>query len=154
MKQKIVLVSLLACVALIAAACGQSTTQGTRQTARSNRTQPPRQPEHSHARVPAFQSAVSAASLPPTLPPDNFTGLTRDAYRVVREIPDTIAQLPCYCYCDQSIGHKSLHSCFVDGHASQCAVCVGEALQAYDLKKSGMSPAQIRERIIEQYSRQ
>jgi hypothetical protein len=53
-----------------------------------------------------------------------------------------------------SMGHKSLHSCYEDMHASQCAVCVSEALMAYDLQKNGMTPAQIRDRIITIYSRQ
>jgi hypothetical protein len=109
---------------------------------------------HSHARVPAFQDATSARNLGPTLSPEQFFGPTREAYRVVREIPETIAQLPCYRYCDESIGHKSLYSCFQDTHASQCAVCVNEALIAYNLQRNGMTPAQIRERIIAQYSRQ
>jgi hypothetical protein len=52
-----------------------------------------------------------------------------------------------------SIGHKSLHSCFEDDHAAHCAVCVNEALQAYRLQKEqGLSPAQIRQRIVAQYS--
>ena len=108
----------------------------------------------SAAHVPAYQDAKSARDLPPTLLPEQFYGPTRDAYRVVKEIPETIAQLPCYCYCDSSIGHKSLHSCFQDTHASQCTVCVNEALIAYNLQKSGMAPAKIREYIIQQYSRQ
>jgi hypothetical protein len=90
----------------------------------------------------------------PTLSPERFIGPTRDAYRVALEIPETLAQLPCYCHCDMSMGHKSLHSCYEDMHASQCAVCVSEALMAYDLQKNGLTPAQIRERIITIYSRQ
>jgi hypothetical protein len=69
-------------------------------------------------------------------------------------IPQTLAQLPCYCHCDESIGHKSLYSCFVDEHASQCAVCVREALTAYQLQSQGLAPAKIRERIIAEYSAQ
>ena len=75
-----------------------------------------------------------------------------DSKRLV--IPQTIAQLPCYCHCDRGFGHKSLHSCYVDGHASSCAVCVEEVLTAYRLQKQeGLSPAQIRERIIAEYSK-
>ncbi|HEX8096651.1 MAG TPA: CYCXC family (seleno)protein [Pyrinomonadaceae bacterium] len=91
--------------------------------------------------------------MPPTLPADKYTGQTRAAYEAAREIPQTLAQLPCYCHCDMSIGHKSLHSCFEDDHAAHCAVCVNEALQAYRLQKEqGLSPAQIRQRIVAQYS--
>ena len=117
-------------------------------------------PSHEHANnaaaktVPAhFEVAPSKSSLGPTLDPNSFTGITRDAYRAVKEIPVTIAQLPCYCHCDQGFGHKSLYSCFEDDHASHCDVCVREALLALKLEKEQkMSPAQIRDTIVAQYS--
>jgi hypothetical protein len=121
-------------------------------------------PPHHHATEPAasaaqtvpayFAVAPSRSALGPTLEPEKFTGLARDAYRAVREIPVTIAQLPCYCHCDRGFGHKSLYSCFEDDHASHCAVCVNEALLALKLEKEQkLSPAQIREMIVSQYSR-
>ena len=111
---------------------------------------------HSHGepgRVPAFQKSVAELnSLPATLAPQQFAGKTRLAYQAVAQIPKTIAQLPCYCHCDEGFGHKSLHSCFVDDHASHCAVCVDEALLAYKLQtEGGLKPEQIRERIVAQY---
>lgn len=109
---------------------------------------------HSHApRVPAYQSASQLDKLAPTLPPAEFVGKARDAYRVAKEIPRTLAQLPCYCECDQAYGHKSLQTCFVDDHASHCTVCVDEALLAYKLQKEDkLTPEQVREKIIETYS--
>ena len=110
--------------------------------------------KHSPKKVPAFQVAPARASLNPTLDPERFTGLTRDAYRAVRQIPVTIAQLPCYCHCDEGFGHKSLYSCFEDDHAAHCDVCVREALLALTLEKQQrLTPAQIREQIVAQYSR-
>ena len=110
---------------------------------------------HDTKRVPAFEVAPVRANLAPTLDPERFTGMTRDAYRAVRQIPTTIAQLPCYCHCDEGFGHKSLYSCFEDDHAAHCAVCVNEALLALMLEKDQkLSPAQIRERIVTQYSNQ
>ena len=119
---------------------------------RENR--PPRTPvvaEH----VPAhYETAPDAGSLGPTLAPDRFIGKTKEAYQVAREIPQTLAQLPCYCHCDEGFGHKSLHSCFEDQHAASCAVCTEEALRAYQLQTVGrLSPAQIRQRIIAEYGR-
>jgi uncharacterized protein with PCYCGC motif len=103
--------------------------------------------------IPAhFESAPSRASLGPTLDPEAFSGVTREAYRAVREIPQTIAQMPCYCHCDRGMGHKSLYSCFEDDHASHCATCVNEALLAFKLQKEGkLTPAQIRDQIVEQF---
>lgn len=105
--------------------------------------------------IPAFLSvAPSKASLGPTLEPEQFTGVTRDAYRAVKQIPVTIAQLPCYCHCDRGFGHKSLYTCFEDDHASHCAVCVNEALLAIRLEREQkLKPAEIRAKIIEEYSR-
>jgi len=110
--------------------------------------------DHSPSRVPAFQTdAASLKSLRPTLSPEKFSGKTSAAYRVAKEIPQTIAQLPCYCHCDEGYGHKSLYSCFEDDHAAHCAVCVDEALLALRLEKvEKLKPEQIRERIIAQYS--
>lgn len=114
---------------------------------------------HSHGaqtmRVPAYaKTAAEWKGLPPTLAPEQFPGKARMAYLAVREIPEVIAQLPCYCYCDEGHGHKSLHTCYVDTHAAQCAVCVEEALLAYALhKEAKLTPAQIRERIVAQYGK-
>ena len=127
-------------------------------TAVKNTNQTPAPPSHEHSTtaktVPAhFEVAPSRSSLGPTLEPSSFTGITRDAYRAAREIPVTLAQLPCYCHCDQGFGHKSLYSCFEDDHASHCDVCVREALLALKLEKEQrMTPAQIRDTIVAQYS--
>lgn len=106
------------------------------------------------ARVPAFQTdAASLRNLGPTLSPEKFSGQQQAAYKAVKEIPRTIAQLPCYCHCDKGFGHKSLYTCFEDEHAAHCAVCVDEALLAYRLEKDEkLTPEQIRERIIAHYS--
>jgi hypothetical protein len=146
MKTKLILIVSLVLAALLAAACGGQSPGGSAQ--RSDL------PQRTQARVPAFLDEKSAHALRPTLAPEQFTGITREAYQVAEEIPETLAQLPCYCHCDQSIGHKSLHSCFEDTHAAGCGVCIKEALIAHDLQRSGLTPAQIRERIIAQYGRE
>jgi len=99
-----------------------------------------------------YETAPSRSSLGPTLEPEKFTGLVREAYRAAREIPQTLAQLPCYCHCDRGMGHKSLHSCYEDDHASHCAVCVNEALLALKLQREHkLTPAQIRDRIVQEF---
>jgi hypothetical protein len=105
------------------------------------------------SQVPAhYTSPPSLKSLGPTLAPEQYSGKAREAYVVARAIPQTLAQLPCYCHCDRGMGHKSLHSCFEDDHAANCATCIEEALLAYRLQaKEHLSAEQVRERIIEQY---
>jgi hypothetical protein len=107
----------------------------------------------SPSRVPAYQSASEAQTLKATLAPAQFVGKTREAYKAARQIPEILAQLPCYCHCDEGFGHKSLHSCFEDDHAAHCAVCVDEALLAYQLKnEQKLSAERIRQIIIGKYS--
>lgn len=162
MKKNWLLIVGIVVLALVAVLIVSSASKDQTQSA-ANRTTPVSEstPAHNHSGeasgakvVPAFlQVAPSKSSLAPTLDPDKFTGPTREAYRAVREIPVTIAQLPCYCHCDQGFGHKSLYSCFEDDHAAHCAVCVNEALLALKLEKEQkLTPAQIRETIVEQYS--
>jgi hypothetical protein len=149
---------LLIIVGLLMIALGAILWVKQRQSTISNSSQMPETRSHVHSpqtsakRVPAFYK-TPPSTLPPTLLPDKFIGKTREAYKAVREIPNTIAQLPCYCYCDEAHGHKSLHSCYENEHASGCAVCVDEALMAYRLEKEkGLAPSQIRKLIIEKYS--
>ena len=134
---------------LIGSSSGQQASGPARQTPAVEQHPHPHPP---NKRVPAFEVAPTRASLAPTLDPEKFTGLTRDAYRAVRQIPVTIAQLPCYCHCDEGFGHKSLYSCFEDTHAAHCDICVREALLALALEKQQkLTPAEIRERIVAQY---
>lgn len=111
---------------------------------------------HNHttmARVPAYyKAAPSLSTLGPTLAPDLFTGNVRLAYQAAKEIPQTLAQLPCYCHCDQGFGHKSLLSCFETEHGENCGICIGEALMAHNLeKRAKLNVMQIREQIITAY---
>lgn len=160
MKKLAILLALLAAVVFVIGSCSKAT-------------QPPRNPiasqspnssHNSHARaetrdfaakgrIPAhYQTPPDPKTLPETLSPDLFAGNVRLAYQAAREIPETLAQLPCYCHCDKSHGHKSLHSCFASDHGESCGICIGEALMAYNLqKRGGLNAAQIRERIIAAY---
>ena len=54
----------------------------------------------------------------PTLDPARFVGKAALGHRIAREIPDVLDQLYCYCECDKHAGHKSLLSCYTDGHAA------------------------------------
>lgn len=153
MKNKVLSVVIIVGAVLIAVMLWRA---GAPPTNKRSRNDAPQTKANPTARVPAhYEEAKSLTDLPPTLPPERFFGSARTAYQVAKEIPQTLAQLPCYCYCDESFGHKSLHSCYETDHSSQCAVCVSEALLAYRLQKEqGLNPAQIRQRIIAEFSRQ
>jgi Protein of unknown function with PCYCGC motif len=88
-----------------------------------------------------------------TLSPELFVGKTAPAYRLAHEIPDALDHLYCYCHCDKSIGHITLLSCFTDTHATNCAVCQNEAIDAAAMLKKGSSLPQIRRQIDLKYGR-
>jgi Protein of unknown function with PCYCGC motif len=55
-----------------------------------------------------------------TLDPNLFQDpRVRQAYRVAKEIPWVLDSIYCFCYCEESFGHKSVLSCYVDTHASE-----------------------------------
>ena len=66
-------------------------------------------------------------------------------------------QIPCYCGCDRSLGHRYLTDCFVtrtgawDAHASGCAVCTTEANQVRTQLDAGVPIADIRASIIKAF---
>ncbi|HZN11563.1 MAG TPA: CYCXC family (seleno)protein [Blastocatellia bacterium] len=122
---------------------------------------PPPSPAHaSHAghspqptvtpRVPAHHASVEdARPIPATLDPGQFeTPYVIKAYRVAQRIPEVIAQQPCYCYCDDGFGHRSLLDCYVTDHSASCLVCLKEGLLADKMHRAGSSPADIRSAIV------
>lgn len=103
-------------------------------------------------RIPAYYESPPSTLLP-TLAPELFTGNQKLAYQAAKDIPQTLAQLPCYCHCDRGHGHKSLHSCFESEHGENCGICIGEALMAHNLQRQGVSMSEIRKQIIAAYGR-
>jgi len=155
-KLKTALISIVVVVLIVGCASEspQSRSQAPAPSPSVNTKEPIAQHQHSQAsRVPAYyESSPSLDVLAPTLAPELFTGNKRLAYQVAKEIPQTLAQLPCYCHCDMSIGHKSLQSCFVTEHGESCGICIDEALMAYQLEKRDKLPiSEIRQRIIAAY---
>lgn len=103
---------------------------------------------------PNDSGAVSASSLRggetrETLPPENYSGVTAQAYKAAKDIPDVLDNLYCYCDCKKHFGHKSLLTCYVDEHAKNCDICINEALFAKELHNQGKDAKAIRE-IIDQ----
>jgi hypothetical protein len=63
-------------------------------------------------------------------------------------------QQPCYCHCDRSVGHTSLHSCFSTDHGAHCSTCMQELFYAYKMTKAKKTAAQIRDGIVKgEYSK-
>lgn len=106
-------------------------------------------PNTDESRIPAFfKTAEAAQPLPHTLDPSQFSDKNVAlAYQAAKEIPEVLAQQPCYCYCDRW-GHRGLLDCFASNHAADCDICVTEALFAMQEHRNGKSAEQIRAEIV------
>lgn len=106
--------------------------------------------------VPRFNanSPAAGSKLPPILTKDQLWGANAQfpyqthAYELAAKIPKVIFQQPCYCYCDRSMGHTSLHSCFSGTHGAECSTCLRELYYTYSMYKQGKTARQIRAGII------
>ncbi len=99
--------------------------------------------------IPAYHSAAPKGALPSTLAAETFTDpLTRKAYAYAAKMKPVLYQLPCYCHCDQAVGHTSLLSCYRDKHGAECETCKKELFYAYEQNRRGKTAPQIREGIV------
>jgi hypothetical protein len=96
------------------------------------------------------ENSLAADVLSPSLFTDEKT---RAAYQTAKDIPEVLEQLPCFCGCMSSFGHKNNLFCFKDQHGSGCNLCQDIALDARKMHDQGMSIAQIQENIKTKYSR-
>ncbi|MGD0215314.1 MAG: CYCXC family (seleno)protein [Terriglobales bacterium] len=106
--------------------------------------------------VPHFNAAPPSAGtkLPPILTKDQLWGANAQfpyqthAYELAAKIPKVLYQQPCYCYCDRSMGHTSLHSCFSGTHGAECGTCLKELYYTYTIYKQHKTAREIRAGII------
>jgi len=88
-----------------------------------------------------------------TLDPAGFTGKTKAAYEAAREVPEVLAQLPCYCGCMSGFNHRNNLDCFHDDHGVECSMCQDIALEARDMYKRGYDIERIRQAIRDKHYR-
>jgi hypothetical protein len=99
--------------------------------------------------IPSYHAYALKPPFPATVDPKQFPdALNRNVYALAAKVKAVLYQQPCYCYCDRSVGHKSLLDCFASEHGSQCDICQKEAVLAYQQTQKGKTPAQIRAAII------
>ncbi|MGH9481069.1 MAG: CYCXC family (seleno)protein [Terriglobales bacterium] len=98
--------------------------------------------------VPAYHNELPKGALPEALPPSQFRDpRVQAAYTMAAQVRGVLYQQPCYCHCDQEVGHHSLLDCFAGDHASICETCMMEGVYAYQQTKAGKTPGQIRAAI-------
>src|SRR5581483_266920 len=111
--------------------------------------EPAANPGPAIAEVPVYYNrAEDAMPFPATLEPASFKGAdVREAYQTAKEIPEVLAQQPCYCYCQRK-GHRSLLDCFKTDHAASCNICVKEGLLSGQMHRQRKTTQEIRTAII------
>jgi len=82
-------------------------------------------------------------------------------YTIAAKNKELLEQIPCYCGCGESVGHKDNYDCFVhqnngkaitwDDHGTKCGVCMEIAVEAVRAQKAGQSVKEIRKAIDEKY---
>lgn len=100
-------------------------------------------------------AARPAAS--PTVGLDDLPDATAGIYRYAADHAGHFTEIPCYCGCEQSLGHRNLEDCFVnadgdwDAHAAGCAVCTQEAIAAREQLDAGITIGDVRQSIIDSF---
>jgi hypothetical protein len=77
-----------------------------------------------------------------------------EAFNEVRQIPEIVDGIRCYCGCADNEGYYSLLSCYErpSGMAKMCDKCQGQGRYAFRLHRSGKSLDEIRAAIDARYS--
>lgn len=93
-------------------------------------------------------ATVSLAALPSAM---------SDTYHYAADHAADFMAIPCFCGCQQSLGHRNLEDCFVtpdgdwDAHASGCGVCTAEAIAAKELLDTNAPIDAVRMAIIDRF---
>jgi hypothetical protein len=100
---------------------------------------------------PTPRKGITAANV---LPASKLGGKEKaiEVYDMVREIPQVVDGIHCYCGCADLPDHYSLLTCYEGGGMAQhCHICQGEGRLAYRLHKEGKSLDEIRAAIDERF---
>ncbi|WP_226585559.1 PCYCGC domain-containing protein [Halobacillus litoralis] len=114
--------------------------------------------EHVHGDV--REETASIEALPGFLveKPENIQTI----YAAAAQHEELLENMPCYCGCGESVGHKNNYDCFVhdskedgsivwDDHGTKCGVCLEIAAQSIKQLQDGKSLEEIRKNIDDSY---
>ena len=108
--------------------------------------------------VSASNSASSAHGAVAPLDLSTVSAQLAGHYRYAQAHMTDYQQIPCWCGCQQFLGHRNLADCFVradgqgfEAHAAGCGVCNGEAAIAEGMLGQGHSPADVKATVDSQF---
>lgn len=97
--------------------------------------------------------ATARKPRPTTRNPDNYTEPgVRQAYQAAKTAPEVVENMPCYCGCFASAGHRNNLDCFTDDHGVGCELCRTIAIESVRMSQLGTPVPQIKRIIDERYS--
>lgn len=105
----------------------------------------------------ADPSDAFAAPKPATVSLAALPSAMSDTYHYAAEHVAEFTAIPCFCGCQQTLGHRNLEDCFVtpdgdwDAHASGCGVCTAEAIAAKELLDTNTPIDAVRKAIIDRF---
>jgi hypothetical protein len=103
--------------------------------------------------TPSTQAPSDAAKVNKVLDPMGFDDpRVRAAYEAAKQYAHVLEEIYCYCRCKENIGHRALVECFETDHASNCDVCINEAVIAAKMTKEGRTPKEIQKAIDALYA--
>ena len=118
-----------------------------------------REPAQAPSQAPALQQAPSsqatadAAGVNKVLDPAGFADpRVRRAYEAAKKYAHVLENIYCYCHCKKNIGHRALVECYETDHASNCDVCMNEAIIAARMTEEGRTPKEIQKAIDAYYA--
>lgn len=102
---------------------------------------------------PTTRATADAAGVNKVLDPAGFSDpRVRAAYAAAKEYAHVLEEIYCYCHCKKNIGHRALIECYESDHASNCDVCMNEAVIAARMTKDGRTPQEIQKAIDALYA--
>ncbi len=100
------------------------------------------------------QAPASAQPAPSGFQLDGLPSMMVQHYGFARANADVYGQIPCFCGCQDMLGHRNLEDCFVtpdgawESHASGCQVCIQESQMLMRMMGRGMDPGAMHDRIV------
>lgn len=103
--------------------------------------------------------AMTAVAPRGVLAPGDVPPALEGHYQAAKSHHRTFAQVPCFCGCEEMLGHHHLGDCFIrpegkglEAHALGCGGCLGEAQQVADLIAAGVTdPDDIRAAVVAEW---
>lgn len=104
----------------------------------------------------AFSDATTTAVAPRELAA--VSPVVAEHYHSATDLEDVYRQVPCYCGCEEFLGHRHLYDCFVradgqgwDAHAARCGVCIAESTMVRDLTAANTPTEDIPAAVIDRF---